>query len=72
MYLCRELSDDSFRLQMKSFRRDHSTVIHAHKLIAHRVTDDSTFRDLLDKTGRDLRNGGGKTQRSCGAERETV
>ena len=61
MYLCRELTDDSFPVIGESFGRDHSTVIHAHNLIAHRVTDDSPFRDLLDKLGRDLKKGAGTT-----------
>jgi len=61
MYLCRELTDDSFPVIGESFGRDHSTVIHAHNLIAHRVTDDSPFRDLLDKLGEDLKKGAGKT-----------
>ena len=61
MYLCRELTDDSFPATGESLRRDHSTVIHAHNLIAHRATNDSTFRDLLDKLGRDLKNRAGKT-----------
>jgi chromosomal replication initiator protein len=61
MYLCRELTDDSFPAIGERFGRDHSTVIHAHNLIAHRVTDDSPFRDLLDKLGRHLKKGAGKT-----------
>jgi len=60
MYLCRELTDDSFPAIGERFGRDHSTVIHAHILIAHRVTDDSPFRDVLDKLGRDLKQGAGK------------
>ena len=55
MYLCRELTDSSFPAIGERFGRDHSTVIHAHNLIAHRVSDDSPFRDLLDKLGRELK-----------------
>ena len=61
MYLCRELTDDSFPRIGERFGRDHSTVIHAHNLIAHRLTDDSPFRDLLDKLAQDLKKGAGKT-----------
>jgi hypothetical protein len=63
MYLCRELTDDSFPVIGESFGRDHSTVIHAHNLITHRVADDSPFRDLLNKLGRDLKKGAGKPER---------
>lgn len=55
MYLCRELTTSSFPAIGDRFGRDHSTVIHAHNLVAHRVTHDSLFRDLLDKLRRELK-----------------
>jgi chromosomal replication initiator protein len=61
MYLCRELTDSSFLAIGERFGRDHSTLIHAHNLIAHRVSNDSPFRDLLDKLGRELKKGAEKT-----------
>ena len=61
MYLCRELTDYSFPAIGERFGRDHSTVIHAHNLIALRLTDDSPFRDLLDELGRELKKSAGKT-----------
>ena len=61
MYLCRELTDSSFPAIGERFERDHSTVIHAHNLIAHRISDDSLFRDSLDRLGRELKEGAGKT-----------
>jgi chromosomal replication initiator protein len=60
MYLCRELTDSSFPAIGARFARDHSTVIHAHNLIAHRALDDAPFRDLLDKFGRELKKDVGK------------
>jgi chromosomal replication initiator protein len=70
MYLCRQLTDSSFPAIGERFGRDHSTVIHAHNLIAHRIADDSPFRDLLDNLGRELKKGPGKTSKgSFGAER---
>jgi len=55
MYLCRELTDCSFPAIGERFGSDHSTVIHAHNLIAHRASDDSPFRDLLDRLGQELK-----------------
>jgi chromosomal replication initiator protein len=60
MYICRELTDSSFPEIGERFGRDHSTVMYAHNLIAHRVADDSPFSDLLDKLGRDLKKDVGK------------
>ena len=61
MYLCRELTDSSFPVIGESFGRDHSTVIHAHNLIAQRVSDDSPFRDVLERLGQELKKGAGRT-----------
>jgi chromosomal replication initiator protein len=56
MYLCRKLTDSSFPVIGESFRRDHSTVIHAFNLIQRRVTNDSAFRFSIDKIERELKN----------------
>jgi chromosomal replication initiator protein len=55
MYLCRTLTDSSFPAIGEAFSRDHSTVIHAHKLIARRVSSDSAFRISIDKIARELK-----------------
>lgn len=55
MYLCRKLTDSSFPAIGEKFVRDHSTVIHAHNLIARRVSNDSAFRHSIEKIERDLK-----------------
>jgi chromosomal replication initiator protein len=52
MYLCRKLTDSSFPTIGEHFGRDHSTVIHAHNLIARRVANDSAFRLSIEKIER--------------------
>jgi chromosomal replication initiator protein len=48
MYLCRELTTNSFpRIGEEFGRRDHSTVIHAVKTIAAKMKTDSTLRDAV-------------------------
>ena len=56
MYLCRKLTDCSFPVIGEHFGRDHSTVIHAHNLIARRVGADSAFRISIEKIERELKN----------------
>lgn len=55
MYLCRKLTDSSFPAIGDKFGRDHSTVIHAHNLIARRVAADSAFRHSIEKLERSLK-----------------
>jgi chromosomal replication initiator protein len=55
MYLCRKLTDNSFPTIGEHFERDHSTVIHAYNLIAHRVSHDSAFRMSIDKIEREFK-----------------
>jgi len=55
MYLCRKLTDSSFPVIGEQFSRDHSTVIHAHNLIAQRVRNDSAFRMSIEKIERELK-----------------
>ena len=55
MYLCRKLTDSSFPAIGEKFGRDHSTVIHAHNLIARRVAADSAFRHSIEKLERSLK-----------------
>ena len=49
MYLAREMTDLSFPEIGAAFGRDHSTVIHAHNLIAARAKGDAHFRSSLRK-----------------------
>jgi chromosomal replication initiator protein len=55
MYLCRKLTDSSFPAIGEAFGRDHSTVIHAHNLIARRIANDSAFRFSIEKIERELK-----------------
>jgi chromosomal replication initiator protein len=55
MYLCRKMTDASFPVIGEAFTRDHSTVIHAHNLIARRIASDSAFRFSIEKIERELK-----------------
>ncbi len=55
MYLCRKMTDSSFPAIGEAFGRDHSTVIHAHNLIARRIGNDSAFRFSIEKIERELK-----------------
>ena len=43
MYLCREITGQSFNKIGAAFSRDHSTVVHATQKMAHRVKNDIAF-----------------------------
>ncbi len=47
MYLVRELTAYSFPRIAEYFGRDHSTVIHAHALVARRVANEPQFASLM-------------------------
>jgi len=55
MYLCRKLTDGSFRAIGAAFDRDHSTVIHVYNLIARRIGNDSAFRFSIERVERELK-----------------
>ena len=55
MYLCRKMTESSFPAIGEAFGRDHSTVIHAHNLIARRIANDSAFRFSIEKIERELK-----------------
>jgi chromosomal replication initiator protein len=55
MYICRKMTDSSFPAIGEAFGRDHSTVIHAHNLIARRIANDSAFRFSIEKIERELK-----------------
>jgi chromosomal replication initiator protein len=55
MSLCRKMTDSSFPAIGEAFGRDHSTVMHAHNLIARRCANDSAFRFSIEKIERELK-----------------
>lgn len=61
MYLCRRLTGNSFPAIGAAFGRDHSTVIHAHNLIAGRVNKDAGFARLIQKLERQLNGSSAST-----------
>jgi chromosomal replication initiator protein len=54
MYLARELTDTSLPELGRSFGRDHSTVVHAHKRIAADVAAGGPAAATVDRLRRDL------------------
>ncbi len=67
MYLCRDFARNpaegrfgegawaSFPRIGRAFERDHSSVIHAYRVVAQRRITDSEFAHLVDDLARDLR-----------------
>lgn len=49
MYLCRKLTASSFPTIGGHFGRDHSTVVHATKLIQRRIASDAAFRLSMER-----------------------
>jgi chromosomal replication initiator protein len=47
MYLCRELTDQSYPSIANAFGRNHATVIHAHDAIAKKMLSDSSLRQSI-------------------------
>lgn len=47
MYLCRELTDQSFPAIANAFGRTHATVLHAHDAVAKRMLSDSALRQTI-------------------------
>jgi len=57
MYLCRELTDDSYsRIGTRFGGRDHSTVIHAYRKIEEKREEDADLREDLSALESRLRN----------------
>jgi chromosomal replication initiation ATPase DnaA len=54
MYICRSVSGASFPAIGEHFHRDHSSVIHAVRLIDKRINNDPTFRWTLQRIEADL------------------
>ena len=47
MYLCRELTDQSYPSIANAFGRNHATVIHAHDAIAKKMLSDASLRQSV-------------------------
>jgi chromosomal replication initiator protein len=57
MYLCRELTDDSYsRIGTRFGGRDHSTVIHAYRKIEEKREEDADLREDISALESRLRN----------------
>jgi chromosomal replication initiator protein len=57
MYLCRELTDDSYsRIGTRFGGRDHSTVIHAYRKIEEKRDEDADLREDISALESRLRN----------------
>ncbi|MCL2008933.1 MAG: chromosomal replication initiator protein DnaA [Synergistaceae bacterium] len=49
MYLCRELTESSLQHIGQAFRKkDHTTVIHAHKKVSHMVKSENGIKNIVD------------------------
>ncbi len=59
MFLCREVTRASFPVIGKFFGRDHSTVVHACKIIAARMAERPDFADKVHALKQDLRQHAG-------------
>jgi Bacterial dnaA protein helix-turn-helix len=56
IYLCRRLTGTSFTLIGRHFGRDHSTCIHARRLIEHRLQRDAAFRRFIEQLADQITN----------------
>ena len=54
MFVCREITGAPFGLIGRHFNRDHSTVVHAHRLIERRLAREPRFRLLIEKLERQI------------------
>jgi chromosomal replication initiator protein len=54
MFVCREFTGAAFGLIGQHFNRDHSTVVHAHRLIERRLAREPRFRVLIEKLRRQI------------------
>ncbi|HZP46286.1 MAG TPA: helix-turn-helix domain-containing protein [Candidatus Binataceae bacterium] len=55
MYLVRHITSVSFPRVASYFARDHSTVIHAHRLVAVRKADNAAFALAIDRLEAEIR-----------------
>ncbi len=54
MYLCRRITHNSFPAIAAVFHRDHSTAMHAFKVIQRRIERDRVFGLAIEKLGAEL------------------
>ena len=54
MFVCREITGAPFGLIGQHFNRDHSTAVHAHRLIERRLAREPRFRVLIEKLQRQV------------------
>jgi len=54
MFVCREITGAPFALIGQHFNRDHSTAVHAHRLIERRLAREPRFRVLIEKLQRQI------------------
>ena len=54
MFMAREITSAPFGLIGHHFNRDHSTAVHAHRLIERRLAREPRFRVLIDKLQRQI------------------
>jgi chromosomal replication initiation ATPase DnaA len=54
MFVCHEITGAPFGLIGQHFNRDHSTAIHAHRLIERRLAREPRFRVLIEKLQRQI------------------
>ena len=54
MFVCREITGAPFGLIGQHFNRDHSTAVHAHRLIERRLAREPRFRVLIEKLQRQI------------------
>jgi chromosomal replication initiator protein len=58
MFVCREITGAPFELIGQHFNRDHSTAVHAHRLIERRLAREPGFRVLIEKLQRQITGAG--------------
>jgi chromosomal replication initiation ATPase DnaA len=54
MFMAREITSAPFGLIGQHFNRDHSTAVHAHRLIEQRLAHEPRFRLLIEKLERQI------------------
>jgi chromosomal replication initiator protein len=54
MFVCREITCAPFGLIGQHFNRDHSTAVHAYRLIERRLAREPRFRLLIEKLQRQI------------------
>ena len=58
MFVCREITGAPFGLIGQHFNRDHSTAVHAYRLIERRLAREPRFRVLIEKLQRPMTEAG--------------